>query len=294
MKKKLLLFISVMCVLNFINAQNYKITKIDEKSFAKSIQIERLEIKDNKILITLSFLSCDWGYLYNCVSNKMQFGAPEKLKQVSRHIFLPRTQEDTIYLVLLEINSASIDSVSDLICDCDTCFKFKGIHLEETNDIVNISRLNKGIPFFVNKGKIMFNDGTSYKFKKLHVVNDIVKFKNSKSEICKYKVDDVYKITEVTGNYAAQFAILEGLRGLLSGIAGTYSWDYVDILDDDMKVPYIAGVTILHAVIGGAIGAAIKKKKTLYKNSDSLSFYSSMNTYDDNRFIPMFTLNLKF
>ena len=40
--------------------------------------------------------------------------------------------------------------------------------------------------------------------------------------------------------------------------------------------------------------AAIKKKKTLYKNSDSLSFYSSMNTYDDNRFIPMFTLNLKF
>jgi len=290
MKKKLLLLISVMFVLNFINAQNYKITKIDENSFVKSIQIEKLEIKDRNILITLSFLSSDWSYLYNCVSNKMQFGAQEKLKQVSRHTFLPRTQEDTIYLVLLEINNASIDSVSNLICDCDTCFKFKGIHLEETNDIVNISRLNKGIPPFVNKGKIMFNDGTSYSFKKLHVVNDLVKFTNSKSEICKYKIDDVYKITEVTGNYAAKGAISYGLGGLLGSIAGTYSWDYLD----EFKIPFIVGATIICAVIGGATGAAKKKEKTIYKNSASLSFYPSINIYDDNRFIPMFTLNLKF
>ena len=291
MKKKLLLFISVMCVLNFINAQNYKITKIDEKSFAKSIQIERLEIKDNKILITLSFLSSDWSYLNNCVSNKMQFGPPEKLKKVSRHTFLPRTQEDTVYLLLLEINNGIIDYVLDLICDCDTCFKFKGIHIEETNDIVNISRLNKGIPSLVNKGKIMLNDGTSYSFKQLHVVNDTVEFTNSKSKICKYKVDDVYKITEVTGNNASKLAISYGLGGLLGGIAGTFSWDSSL---GDFKMPFIAGATILCAVIGGAIGATKKKEITIYKNSASLSFYPSMNIDYDNRFIPMFTLNLKF
>jgi len=79
---------------------------------------------------------------------------------------------------------------------------------------------------------------------------------------------------------------------LLGGIAGTYTWD--SSLLEDLKIPFIAGATIVCAVIGGAIGAAKKKEKTVYKNSTSLSFYPSMDINYDNSLTPMFTLKLNF
>jgi len=83
-----------------------------------------------------------------------------------------------------------------------------------------------------------------------------------------------------------------GLGGLLGGLAGTFSWDSAPL--KDLKIPFIGGATILCAVIGGAVGATKKNEITIYKNSASLSFYPSMNINYDNRFIPMFTMNLKF
>ncbi len=121
----------------------------------------------------------------------------------------------------------------------------------------------------LKKGKIILTDGTAFDFKQLSVINDTVVFTNTQAMLVKYPANDIYKISK-TGNWAALSAASAGLGWMLGAFSGTSDWDNYQNLKDK-KNSFIYGGAIVSAAIGGAIGALIKKDKTIYKNKNAFS-----------------------
>jgi len=141
----------------------------------------------------------------------------------------------------------------------------------------------------IKKGKIILIDGTMINFKKLSVSSDSVSFTGSQSVIYKYHQKDIYKLSKI-GNYALAGALSGGIGGLIGAALGSSDWDNNPDLKD-MKSTYIVGAALVSTLIGGIVGACIKKDKIVYKSSKPISFDPQFNFLDENK--PVFLITCK-
>lgn len=133
----------------------------------------------------------------------------------------------------------------------------------------------------IHKGKIILTTGTLIYFTNLIVSKDSVSALDSHSKIFSYQKDLIYRISK-TGNCFVEGALTGGLGALLGGILGSSDWNkYPDL--KDKRTSFIVGVTIGSVVIGGIIGACIKKDKIVYRSSRPLSFIPGINLIEKNK-----------
>jgi hypothetical protein len=257
MKKILAILIMASIQILSVKAQSFTISKINEQIYTRSIRIKSMNLRGKELSIVLDFSSNDWFYTYNSVKNSILFGEPGNLTKATKHSFLPRTAKDTVFSLLLIFLADSIPSVSDLICDCDTCFKFYGLTIEQRT--YNTQFVKIDIPP-VRKGSVLLVDGTSFNFTFLKVENDMVIFTDNKTESHTYNSNEVYKITKIR-NYALSGAFYGG-AGAFSGAIGGYPGDWP-------KNEIIIGAAIGGCILGGIVGALIKKEKTVYINTSA-------------------------
>jgi hypothetical protein len=147
----------------------------------------------------------------------------------------------------------------------------------------------------INRGKIILTDGTLIFFTNLTVIKDSVSALNSHSIMFSYHKDIIYRISK-TGNCFIEGAVTGGLGALIGGILGASDWDkYPDL--KEKKTSFIVGVTIGSAVIGGIVGACIKKDKIVYRSSRPLSFNPGINFIEKNKIAFLvtckFNINIK-
>lgn len=257
--KKILSFYFLVFILAFsIEAQNYTVSNTAEKVNTKSIRIKSINFKGNELSIVLDFSTSDWSYVYASVKNSVKFGPPEKLVKSAKQSFLPRTQKDTAWSVMFVFLIDSVPNISELICECDSCFKFLGMSIVPKT--YNDAFVKIDIPP-TRKGMILLLDGTSYKFAYLKVENDMVVFTEKKTGAShSFHSSEVYKITK-TRNYALSGALSCGL-GALAGV-------FEGSKNSFPETGIIVGATIGGAIFGAIIGALIKKEKNLYTNTSA-------------------------
>jgi hypothetical protein len=70
-----------------------------------------MNLRGKELSIVLDFSPHDWNFIYNSVKNRILFGEPGNLAKTSKHVFLPRTDKDTVWSLLLVFNKESIPSV---------------------------------------------------------------------------------------------------------------------------------------------------------------------------------------
>ncbi|MBI9038734.1 MAG: hypothetical protein JEY97_11425 [Bacteroidales bacterium] len=112
------------------------------------------------------------------------------------------------------------------------------------------------------KGLIKLMDGSEISFKTFKFENDTVIILNKNGAQQVIPSDNIYKVYKI-GNYALIGALSSSAGWFIGAILGTSTWKG-DL--EDKKNGFIYGGTIACGVIGGIIGAFVKREKVLYKS----------------------------
>lgn len=136
---------------------------------------------------------------------------------------------------------------------------------------------------FYKKGIIYFADNTRFNVKDLIVHKENLSFKiGNSSQKSEYQLNDVYLIKTSAGNHAWNYALYGGLVFAFSAALALADISSDPYVEPPPAGPFIGGFAIGGALIGGLVGLAKPKWKTLYLNNQTTSIMKYNFTFKTN------------